>query len=50
MLDVNSFKQINDTYGHTEGDAVLRLVGRVLLKAVKGPRLCRPGTEAMSLS
>lgn len=36
MLDVNSFKQINDTYGHTEGDAVLRLVGRVLLKAVKG--------------
>lgn len=42
MLDVNSFKQINDTYGHTEGDAVLRLVGRVLLKAVKGRGFAAP--------
>lgn len=33
MLDVNDFKFINDTYGHMEGDAVLRGVGRVLLRA-----------------
>ena len=31
MMDINSFKQINDTYGHSEGDWALRQVGSLLL-------------------
>lgn len=34
VVDINSFKQINDNYGHAEGDAVLMLFSSVIKEAV----------------
>ena len=36
MLDVDGFKQFNDTHGHLAGDMVLRELGDILRKHVRG--------------
>lgn len=35
MIDLDFFKEVNDTYGHLRGDAVLREVASVLTKCVR---------------
>lgn len=36
LMDMNNFKQINDTYGHIIGDKFLSLVGEVIARQIRG--------------
>ena len=46
MADLDSFKQLNDAFGHAAGDEVLRRIGRFLGTAVRGEDIaCRYGGE-----
>lgn len=35
MLDVDNFKQVNDTHGHTYGDKILKLVARIVKETMR---------------
>lgn len=50
MLDIDHFKHMNDTYGHSAGDAVLRALGTLLIGMVRaGDVACRYGGEEFVL-
>lgn len=45
-LDLDHFKQVNDTHGHTTGDELLKRFGGVVMQALRGNDIfCRVGGE-----
>ncbi len=50
MIDVDHFKQFNDTYGHEAGNAVLSTLGRFLKTHIRASDIaCRYGGEELTL-
>lgn len=40
IFDLNRLKQINDTYGHAEGDFALQVIGQALLRVTRPEDIC----------
>ncbi len=49
MLDVDRFKEINDTLGHTVGDDVLRELATRISTAAPGELVCRLGGDEFAI-
>jgi diguanylate cyclase (GGDEF)-like protein/PAS domain S-box-containing protein len=50
MLDIDHFKRFNDTFGHAAGDTLLKEVGALLRKGIRGEDIaCRYGGEEFAL-
>jgi diguanylate cyclase (GGDEF)-like protein len=50
IVDIDLFKNVNDTYGHEAGDAVLRQVGKILGDGVRAVDICaRYGGEEIAI-
>jgi diguanylate cyclase (GGDEF)-like protein len=50
MLDIDFFKEVNDSYGHEAGDEILRALGELLRTAVRSSDIaCRYGGEEFVL-
>lgn len=50
MIDLDHFKQVNDTYGHPAGDEVLKAFAKIILETKEpGERLIRFGGEEFSV-
>ncbi len=49
-FDLHEFKGVNDTYGHSTGDEILRSVARAILEAIRGSDIaCRTGGDEFTI-
>lgn len=50
IIDIDSFKEINDSYGHPAGDAVIQGLARLFQRELRGSDIaCRYGGEEFAL-
>jgi len=50
ILDIDLFKKVNDTYGHSAGDDVLQVIAKTISDAVQNRGLvCRTGGEEITV-
>ena len=50
MLDLDNFKMVNDTYGHEQGDQVLRIVAKQMADTCrKSDTICRLGGDEFAV-
>ncbi len=50
MIDIDHFKQVNDTYGHQAGDAIIKGLGNLLGRQARTiDRVCRYGGEEITV-
>jgi len=49
IIDLDHFKNINDQYGHTEGDKVLHAFGVLIKRFFRNDTVCRYGGEEFAL-
>ncbi|MEB3199604.1 MAG: sensor domain-containing diguanylate cyclase [Synechococcaceae cyanobacterium] len=50
MLDLDSFKQLNDVHGHLFGDTILRSTGATILRTIRGSDIaCRYGGDEFAI-
>ncbi len=50
LIDIDDFKEVNDTYGHREGDRVLAEIGRTMMRIERDSDICcRYGGEEFAV-
>jgi two-component system, cell cycle response regulator len=51
IIDIDFFKSINDTYGHTAGDKVLKKLSEIMTEVTRGTDIvCRYGGEEFAIA